>query len=128
MLSSRCPGASHRRAALERRKTSRTQTEIENENGTTIVDLPGTLSPETDCSGTGTVPAERSLTSASLPAWTEEPGLDNPAFEESAVADSMCRPPPSPVSHLCFQLDISFLPTTLPTCNFSSLKKYFIEL
>ncbi|EPY74733.1 ligand of Numb protein X 2 [Camelus ferus] len=40
-----------------------------------------------DCSGMGMVPAERSLTSASLPAWTEEPGLDNPAFEESA-ADS----------------------------------------
>ncbi|XP_044633315.1 ligand of Numb protein X 2 isoform X3 [Equus asinus] len=39
-LKNRCPGASHRRAALERRKTSRTQTEIENENGTTIVDLP----------------------------------------------------------------------------------------
>lgn len=92
-LKNRCPGASHRRAALERRKTSRTQTEIENENGTTIVDLPGTLSPETDCSGTGTVPAERSLTSASLPAWTEEPGLDNPAFEESAVADTAAQQP-----------------------------------
>ncbi|XP_046521123.1 ligand of Numb protein X 2 isoform X3 [Equus quagga] len=44
-LKNRCPGASHRRAALERRKTSRTQTEIENENGTTIVDLPAAQQP-----------------------------------------------------------------------------------
>lgn len=87
---SRCPGASHQRVALERRKTSKTQTETENENGTTIIDLPGTSPPETDCSGTGTAPAERTLTSASLPVWTEEPGLDNPAFEESTIADSMC--------------------------------------
>lgn len=100
---SRCPGASHQRVALERRKTSKTQTETENENGTTILDLPGTLSPETDCSGTGTgtVPVERNQTSASLPAWTEEPGLDNPAFEESAIADSMCH---LPLLFSCFQI------------------------
>ncbi|XP_036914780.1 ligand of Numb protein X 2 [Sturnira hondurensis] len=95
-LKNRCRGASHWRVALERRKTSKTQTETENENGTTILDLPGTLSPETDCSGTGTVPTERNLTSASLPAWTEEPGLDNPAFEESAVADTTQQPPGLP--------------------------------
>lgn len=95
-LKNRCPGASHRRVALERRKTSKTQPEIENENGTTIIDLPGTLSPETDCSGTGTVPTERNLTSASLPAWTEEPGLDNPAFEESTIADATQQPPSLP--------------------------------
>ncbi|EFB19744.1 hypothetical protein PANDA_016988, partial [Ailuropoda melanoleuca] len=91
-LKNRCPGASHRRLALERRKTGKTQTEIENENGTTITDVPGTLSPETDCPGTGTAPAERSLTSSSLPAWTEEPGLDNPAFEESAATDTTQQP------------------------------------
>ncbi|KAF6119510.1 ligand of numb-protein X 2 [Phyllostomus discolor] len=95
-LKNRCPGASHWRVALERRKTSKTQTETENENGTTILDLPGTLSPETDCSGTGAVPVERNLTSASLPAWTEEPGLDNPAFEESAIADTTQQPPGLP--------------------------------
>ncbi|XP_014404053.1 ligand of Numb protein X 2 isoform X2 [Myotis yumanensis] len=95
-LKNRCPGASHQRVALERRKTSKTQTEIENENGTTIIDLPSTLSPETDCSGTGTVPAERNLTSASLPVWTEEPGLDNPAFEESTIADTTQQPPSLP--------------------------------
>lgn len=79
-----------------------------------MIDVPGTLSPETDCPGTGTAPAERSLTSASLPAWTEEPGLDNPAFEESAATDSMC-PSPSYLPLLfisVFKSDISFLPTT----------------
>nr|XP_055173155.1 ligand of Numb protein X 2 [Nyctereutes procyonoides]XP_055173156.1 ligand of Numb protein X 2 [Nyctereutes procyonoides]XP_055173157.1 ligand of Numb protein X 2 [Nyctereutes procyonoides]XP_055173158.1 ligand of Numb protein X 2 [Nyctereutes procyonoides]XP_055173160.1 ligand of Numb protein X 2 [Nyctereutes procyonoides]XP_055173161.1 ligand of Numb protein X 2 [Nyctereutes procyonoides]XP_055173162.1 ligand of Numb protein X 2 [Nyctereutes procyonoides] len=91
-LKNRCPGASHRRLALERRKTGKAQTEIENENGTTITDLPGTLSPETDCSGTGTAPAERNLPSASLPAWTEDPGLDNPAFEENTATDTTQQP------------------------------------
>ncbi|XP_066225348.1 ligand of Numb protein X 2 [Saccopteryx leptura] len=95
-LKNRCPGASHRRVALERKKTSKTQAEIENENGTTIIDLPGTLSPETDCSGTGTGPSEQNLTSASLPAWTEEPGLDNPAFEESTIAETTQQPPNLP--------------------------------
>ncbi|KAB1267689.1 Ligand of Numb protein X 2 [Camelus dromedarius] len=90
-LKNRCPGASHQRAALERRKTNKTQTETENESGTPVIEPPGTLSPEMDCSGMGMVPAERSLTSASLPAWTEEPGLDNPAFEESA-ADTTQQP------------------------------------
>ncbi|XP_061027231.1 ligand of Numb protein X 2 isoform X2 [Eubalaena glacialis] len=84
-LKNRCPGASHQRVALERQKTSKTQTEIENENGTTVIDLPATLSPEPDCSGP-------TLTSASLPAWTEEPGLDNPAFEESPAGDTTQQP------------------------------------
>ena len=115
---SRCPGASHRRAALEKRKTSKTQMEIENENGTTVIDLPAALSPETDCSG-------RTLTSASLPSWTEEPGLDNPAFEESLAGDSTCRPrlcsPP------CLKSGVpSFLPTSPhcpPTCVVSLFKQ-----
>ncbi|KAB0405628.1 hypothetical protein E2I00_003150, partial [Balaenoptera physalus] len=84
-LKNRCPGASHQRVALERRKTSKTQTEIENENGTTVIDLPATLSPEADCSGP-------TLTSVSLPAWTEEPGLDNPVFEESPAGDTTQQP------------------------------------
>ncbi|XP_044105445.1 ligand of Numb protein X 2 isoform X2 [Neovison vison] len=44
-LKNRCPGASHRRLALERRKTDKAQTEIENENGTTVIDLPATQQP-----------------------------------------------------------------------------------
>ncbi|XP_059000353.1 ligand of Numb protein X 2-like isoform X1 [Mustela lutreola] len=88
----RCPGAFHRRLALERRKTDKAQTEIENENGTTVIDLPGTLSLETDCSGTGISPAECSLISASLPPWPEEPGLDNPALEENTATDTTQQP------------------------------------
>ncbi|XP_019792380.2 ligand of Numb protein X 2 isoform X2 [Tursiops truncatus] len=84
-LKNRCPGASHQRVALERWKTSKAQTEIENENGTMVIDLPATLSPEADCSGP-------TLTSVSLPAWTEEPGLDNPAFEESPTGDTTQQP------------------------------------
>ncbi|XP_005406413.1 PREDICTED: ligand of Numb protein X 2 [Chinchilla lanigera] len=93
-LKNRCPGASHRRVALEKRKSSKTQTECENESGSTVIDPPGTLSPETDCSGmgTGTVPAERNSTLACLPVCPEEPGLDNPAFEESAGADATQQP------------------------------------
>ncbi|EHB00462.1 Ligand of Numb protein X 2 [Heterocephalus glaber] len=93
-LKNRCPGASHQRVALEKRKTSKTQTEIENESGSTVIDPPGTLSPETDCSGmgTGTVPTERNSTLACLPTCPEEPGLDNPAFEESAGADTTQQP------------------------------------
>ncbi|XP_003414001.1 ligand of Numb protein X 2 isoform X1 [Loxodonta africana] len=91
-LKNRCPGASHRRVALEKRKTSKTQTEIESENGPTILDPPGTVSPEADCLGTGPVPAERNLTPAPLPAWSEEPGLDNPAFEEGTGADTAQQP------------------------------------
>lgn len=91
-LKNRCPGASHRRAALEKRRASKTQTELECENGSTVVDLVGTLSPEADCSESGTMSAERNLTSVSLPTRTEDPGLDNPAFEESATADATQQP------------------------------------
>ncbi|ERE76565.1 ligand of Numb protein X 2 [Cricetulus griseus] len=87
---SRCPGASHRRVDLERRKSSQTQTQIEGETGSTVIDPPGTSPPETDC--LGTVPVERNLTPAPLPVWPEEPGLDNPAFEESSAADSVQQP------------------------------------
>lgn len=90
LLFSRCPGASHRRVSLERRKTNKTQAENENENGPTIIDAPGTLLPEMDCPGPGPLAPERNSTSAALPVWTEEPGLDNPAFEESAGPDSTC--------------------------------------
>ncbi|XP_072832147.1 ligand of Numb protein X 2 isoform X2 [Vicugna pacos] len=44
-LKNRCPGASHQRAALERRKTSKTQTETENESGTPVIEPPATQQP-----------------------------------------------------------------------------------
>lgn len=54
------------------------------------------------------MPGERNSTPAPLPVWTEDPGLDNPAFEESAAADCTCRTPlpglslafpPLPIQH-----------------------------
>ncbi|XP_032621179.1 ligand of Numb protein X 2 isoform X1 [Chelonoidis abingdonii] len=87
-LKNRCSGASHRRVVLEKRKSSKLQTEAENENGPNLIDHPGTLSPDTDHAGMGPVPVDQNFTPTTLLAWTDEPGLDNPAFEESTVADS----------------------------------------
>lgn len=56
-----------------------------------MIDHPGTLSPDTDHAGPGPVPVDQNFTPTTLPAWTDEPGLDNPAFEESTVADGMSR-------------------------------------
>ncbi|XP_066169208.1 ligand of Numb protein X 2 isoform X1 [Sylvia atricapilla] len=92
-LKNRCPGASHRRVALERRKTSKLQAEAEGESGLGGPEQPSSLSPDAD---QGMVPAEPSFTSPALPAWTDEPGIDNPPFEESTVADTNQQPPTLP--------------------------------
>ncbi|XP_032621186.1 ligand of Numb protein X 2 isoform X2 [Chelonoidis abingdonii] len=95
-LKNRCSGASHRRVVLEKRKSSKLQTEAENENGPNLIDHPGTLSPDTDHAGMGPVPVDQNFTPTTLLAWTDEPGLDNPAFEESTVADTTHQPPTLP--------------------------------
>ncbi|NXF87561.1 LNX2 protein, partial [Eubucco bourcierii] len=92
-LKNRCPGASHRRLALERRKTSKPQTEVEGESGPGGTEQPSSLSSDAD---QGIVPAEQSFTSPALPAWTDEPGTDNPPFEENTVADTNQQPPTLP--------------------------------
>ncbi|NXS83597.1 LNX2 protein, partial [Erpornis zantholeuca] len=92
-LKNRCPGASHRRVALERRKTSKVQAEAEGESGLGGPEQPSSLSPDAD---QGIVPAEQSFTSPALPAWTDEPGIDNPPFEENTVADTNQQPPTLP--------------------------------
>ncbi|NXS45754.1 LNX2 protein, partial [Balaeniceps rex] len=92
-LKNRCPGASHRRVALERRKTSKLQAEAEGESGPGGTEQPSSLSPDTD---QGIVPAEQSFSSPALPAWTDEPGIDNPPFEENTVADTNQQPPALP--------------------------------
>ncbi|RMC07259.1 hypothetical protein DUI87_16716 [Hirundo rustica rustica] len=92
-LKNRCPGASHRRVALERRKTSKLPAEAEGESGVGGPEQPSSLSPDAD---QGIVPAEPSFTSPALPAWTDEPGIDNPPFEESTVADTNQQPPTLP--------------------------------
>ncbi|XP_066032025.1 ligand of Numb protein X 2 [Chamaea fasciata] len=92
-LKNRCPGASHRRVALERRKTSKLQAEAEGESGLGGPEQSSSLSPDAD---QGMVPAEPSFTSPALPAWTDEPGIDNPPFEENTVADTNQQPPTLP--------------------------------
>ncbi|NWI24937.1 LNX2 protein, partial [Sula dactylatra] len=92
-LKNRCPGASHRRLALERRKTSKLQAEAEGESGPGGTEQPNSLSPDAD---QGIVPAEQSFTSPALPTWPDEPGIDNPPFEENTVADTNQQPPTLP--------------------------------
>ncbi|NWU33678.1 LNX2 protein, partial [Hylia prasina] len=92
-LKNRCPGASHRRVALERRKTSKLQAEAEGESGVGGPEQPSSLSPDAD---QGIVPAEPSFTSPALPAWTDEPGIDNLPFEENTAADTNQQPPTLP--------------------------------
>ncbi|NWS76562.1 LNX2 protein, partial [Crotophaga sulcirostris] len=90
-LKNRCPGASHRRVALERRKTSKLQAEAEGESGPGGTEQPSSLSPDAD---QGIVPAEQNFTSPAT--WTDEPSIDNPPFEESTVADTNQQPPTLP--------------------------------
>ncbi|XP_019330408.1 ligand of Numb protein X 2 [Aptenodytes patagonicus] len=92
-LKNRCPGASHRRVALERRKTSKLQAEAEGESSPGGPEQPSSLSPDAD---QGIVPAEQSFTSPALPVWTDEPGIDNPPIEENTVADTNQQPPALP--------------------------------
>ncbi|KAM9566248.1 ligand of Numb protein X 2 isoform 1-T2 [Guaruba guarouba] len=92
-LKNRCPGASHRRIALERRRTSKLQAEAEGESGPGGTEQPSSLSPDAD---QGIVPAEQNFTSPALPGWTDEPSIDNPAFEENTVADTNQQPPTLP--------------------------------
>ncbi|XP_072849836.2 ligand of Numb protein X 2 isoform X3 [Pogona vitticeps] len=95
-LKNRCPGASHRRAALERRKNSKLQGDAESENENSMLDRPSSQSPDAEHSGTGAAPVEQNLTSATVPVWTDESGLDNPAFEENMGADTTHHPPSLP--------------------------------
>ncbi|NWS46490.1 LNX2 protein, partial [Probosciger aterrimus] len=92
-LKNRCPGASHRRVALERRRTSKLQAEAEGESGPGGTEQPSSLSLDAD---QGIVPAEQNFSSPALPAWTDEPSIDNPPFEENTVADTNQQPPTLP--------------------------------
>lgn len=91
-LKNRCPGASHRRVALERRRASKLQAEAEGEAGPGGPEYPNSVSVDAEQS---IVPAEQSFTPA-LPAWADEPGIDNPPFEENTGADTNQQPPTLP--------------------------------
>lgn len=75
------------------------QADTESENENSMRDQPSSQSPGAEHAGTGPAPVEQTFTSAAVPAWTDESGLDNPAFEESAGVDSML---------FCFPFDILF--------------------
>ncbi|XP_025905634.1 ligand of Numb protein X 2 [Nothoprocta perdicaria] len=87
-LKNRCAGASHRRAALERRRPSRPQGDAEAEAAPGGAEQPSRLSPDSDPGAAEQSPAP--------PAWAEEPSVDNPAFEEGTVADTNQQPPTLP--------------------------------
>ncbi|KAG8452866.1 hypothetical protein GDO86_004601 [Hymenochirus boettgeri] len=89
-LKNRCPGASHRREILNQHRASKLQIEIEGENGS----LNDPVSMDSDKTRNGSALLERNATPSVMPAWMEEHGFDNPAFEESTLAD-VPHPPPS---------------------------------
>ncbi|XP_040399849.1 ligand of Numb protein X 2 [Cygnus olor] len=91
-LKNRCPGASHRRVALERRKASKLQAEAEGETGPSGTEQPSSVSPDAD---QGVVPAEQNFTPA-LSTWGDEPSIDNPSFEENTGTDTNQQPPTLP--------------------------------
>ncbi|KAM9204227.1 ligand of Numb protein X 2 [Mergus octosetaceus] len=91
-LKNRCPGASHRRVALERRKASKLQAEAEGETGPGGTEQPSSVSPDAD---QGVVPAEQNFTPA-LSTWADEPSIDNPPFEENTGTDTNQQPPTLP--------------------------------
>ncbi|XP_029458453.1 ligand of Numb protein X 2 isoform X3 [Rhinatrema bivittatum] len=95
-LKNRCPGASHRRVVLDRRRPSKLQAEGESDIVSNVIDHPSILSPDTDQARTETVTVECNLTSTSLPMWTDENGLDNAALEETTVANTTQHPPRLP--------------------------------
>lgn len=49
---------------------------------------PRSLQTETDLREESSPSPPGGTTSSSVPMWTDEPGLDNPAFEESTEEDS----------------------------------------
>ncbi|KAM6447601.1 ligand of Numb protein X 2 isoform 2-T6 [Liasis olivaceus] len=91
-LKNRCPGASNRRAALERRINIKLQADTECENENTMIDHPDSQSPEVEHAGTGMASVEQNMISAAVSVWTDESGLDNPAFEENTGTDTTHQP------------------------------------
>lgn len=76
---------------MERRKNRKLQADAESENENSMIDNPGSQSPDAEHAGIGTAPVEQNFPSTTVPVWTDESGLDNPAFEENTGADSMFR-------------------------------------
>lgn len=99
---------------MERRKNRKLQADTESENES-MIDNPGSQSPDAEHAGIGTAPVEQNFSSTTVPVWTDESGLDNPAFEENTGADSM----------FSFAFDIVF---DLPVLTLKALRRLRISL
>ncbi|XP_051543336.1 ligand of Numb protein X 2-like isoform X3 [Myxocyprinus asiaticus] len=101
-LKHRCPGTQSQRAKLER-------TRMEGGEDKVMVTNPP-KSPQTEIKESMPSPPAGSNACNNVPTWTEEPGVDNPAFEESTEEDSLhgleCAPPrvKRPLSNPCIHL------------------------
>uniref|UniRef100_A0A8C1VPA4 Ligand of numb-protein X 2a n=1 Tax=Cyprinus carpio TaxID=7962 RepID=A0A8C1VPA4_CYPCA len=93
-LKHRCPGTHSQRTKLDR----------------TRMEGNPPRSPQTEMKESTPSPPAGSNTRNNVPTWTEEPGVDNPAFEESTEEDSVhgleCAPPrvKRPLSNPCIHL------------------------
>ncbi|TRY76056.1 hypothetical protein DNTS_012276 [Danionella cerebrum] len=101
-LKHRCPGTQSQRTKVERTPMEGVEDRVTVTNST--------KSPQTDIKETTPSPPAGSNASNNAPAWTEEPGIDNPAFEESTEEDSVhgleCTIPrvKRPLSNPCIHL------------------------
>lgn len=101
-LKHRCPGTQSQRAKLERTQMEACEDRVMATNPP--------KSPQTEIKESTPSPPAGSNACNNVPTWTEEPGVDNPAFEESTEEDSVhgleCAPPrvKRPLSNPCIHL------------------------
>uniref|UniRef100_A0A8C2Q3N4 Ligand of numb-protein X 2a n=1 Tax=Cyprinus carpio TaxID=7962 RepID=A0A8C2Q3N4_CYPCA len=101
-LKHRCPGTHSQRTKLERTRMEGSEDKV------TATNPP--RSPQTEMKESTPSPPAGSTACNNVPTLTEEPGVDNPAFEESTEEDSVhgleCAPPrvKRPLSNPCIHL------------------------
>ncbi|RXN34664.1 ligand of Numb X 2 [Labeo rohita] len=83
-----CPGTQSQRTKLERTRMEGSEDRV------TTTNPP--RSPQTEMKESTPSPPAGSNASNNVPTWTEEPGVDNPAFEESTEEDSCVKLPSLP--------------------------------
>uniref|UniRef100_A0A3B1J3F6 Ligand of numb-protein X 2a n=1 Tax=Astyanax mexicanus TaxID=7994 RepID=A0A3B1J3F6_ASTMX len=87
-LKHRCPGTQSQRAVLE-------ATRVECLDDKAMVTDPS-KSPQTELRESSSSPPAGSNACSGMTMWTDEPGVDNPAFEESTEEDSCVKLPSLP--------------------------------
>ncbi|XP_036378548.1 ligand of Numb protein X 2a [Megalops cyprinoides] len=83
-LTHRCPGTQTQRARLERSRSDRADVEEHSVVPDTARSPQTELQEDSPCTPRGSA-----HTCSGVPMWTDESGLDNPAFEESTEEDSV---------------------------------------